>query len=318
LGCLHKRHIRNLKHFRYILEYAVLRIFAALATGLSLKTIYCLGKGIGELLFRFGGNRKKVILTNLDIVFKKTISAREKETIAKNSLIQLVVSALQCLWLRADPEKRSYELFVGEPEGLKVVRDCLERKKGVFILSAHYGNWEAMGVRHGYFDIPPLHSIARRLDNPYIEKEALRFRSFSGNVIFHKDTSLMKLVRRVKSNGCVAVLLDQNTAKGGVFVDFLGKKAATARSVASLSLLTGAAIVPMFCISQGKGRYKIRYGPEIKFESLGDKEKDIIGLTQLCVDFIGNQIRQNPDPWMWIHRRWKTRPQEENKITIYP
>tara|TARA_B100000686_G_scaffold352592_1_gene455134 strand:- start:1018 stop:1956 length:939 start_codon:yes stop_codon:yes gene_type:complete len=309
---------KNLKSFQHMFEYAVFKFLVAVAAPLSYKTVYNLGKKLGEILYRFGGKRKRIIFTNLEIAFENTLSYKEKKNVARNSFIHLVVSILQCLWLKIDPENRSNELFTEEPEGLDVIRQCLERKKGVFILTAHYGNWEAMGIRHGYLDVPPLHSIARKLDNPYLEKEIFLFRSASGNKVFYKDISPLKLVRVLKNNGCVAILLDQNTAKGGVFVDFLGKKAATARSIALLSLASDAAIVPMFCVATGEGRYKIRYGPEIIFKPSGNKEKDILDLTQICADFIGDQIRQNPAPWMWLHRRWKTRPAEEIGLKVYP
>ncbi len=306
-----------MKRLRHILEYLVFRLLLTTVGSLSEKAVNGLGQKVGILLYRFGGRRKKIIKTNLEIAFGNTKSHSEKKKIARDSLIFLSTAVLQCLWLRKDPEKRAHQLFDDSPEGLEVISNALAREKGVFILGAHYGNWEAMGIRHGLINLTSTHSIVRKLDNPFLEEETRSFRTLSGNSIFYKDEPLSKLVRIIKNNGCVGVMLDQNTAKGGIFVNFFGKQAATARSIASLSLATRAAIVPMFCLPQENGRYKIRYGPEIQYTPTGDKDKDIFNLTQLCVRCIEDEIRNHPAPWMWLHRRWKTRPVEDRGIKIY-
>jgi KDO2-lipid IV(A) lauroyltransferase len=174
-----------------------------------------------------------------------------------------------------------------------------------------------MGLFHGYLGICPLSSIVRKLDNPYLDKATKNFRTLSGNKIFNRNESPLKIVRQLKNNGSVAVMMDQNTAKGGVFVDFFGKKAATPRSLALLSYRLGTPILPLFCHPTDKGTYRIEYGPEIRFEKSGDKENDILKWTHQYELFIENVIRENPAPWMCGHRRWKTRPPEEKEIRIY-
>ena len=112
-------------------------------------------------------------------------------------------------------------------------------------------------------------------------------------------------------------MMDQNTAKGGIFVDFFGKKAATARSVALLSHQTGAAILPLFSCPTKRGTYRIKYGPEIILKKSDSKEVDVVEWTQACENFIEKIIHDAPDPWMWAHRRWKTQPSEEQEKKIY-
>ena len=171
-----------------------------------------------------------------------------------------------------------------------------------------------MGLFHGYLGICPLASIVRKLDNPYLDKATKNFRTLSGNKIFYRDESPLKFVRELKNNGSVAVMMDQNTAKGGVFVDFFGKKAATPRSLALLSYRFGTPVLPLFCYPTDKGTYRIEYGPEIQLEKSGNKKNDLLKWTQNYQLFIEKIIRENPASWMCGHRRWKTRPPEETRI----
>ena len=276
-----------------------------------------IGNGLGNLVFLFSEKRKRSAKINLDIIFADSKSPDEKNKIIKKSFQNLAVSALQCLWATRDTENRVRRLIEGEPVGLDILRQCLKKNKGIFFLTAHYGNWEIMGLFHGYLGICPLSSIVRKLDNPYLDKATKNFRTLSGNKIFNRNESPLKIVRELKNNGSVAVMMDQNTAKGGVFVDFFGKKAASPRSLALLSYRSGTPILPLFCYPTEKGTYRIEYGPEIRFEKSGDKENDILKWTHQYELFIENVIRENPAPLMCGHRRWKTRPPEEKEIRIY-
>jgi KDO2-lipid IV(A) lauroyltransferase len=204
-----------------------------------------------------------------------------------------------------------------DPNGLDLIEKCLSRQKGIFFLTAHYGNWEIMGIDHGFRGVCKLHSIIRRLDNPYLNEVAVKLRTVSGNGIFYRDESLLQIVRALKNNEAIAIMMDQNTAKGGVFVDFFGKKAATARALARLSYRTGTPIIPFFCYPTRNGTYRVKYGPELILKKTGHKEQDIVTWTQACEKFIEKTIHDEPTPWTWAHRRWKTRPTEEQGTKIY-
>lgn len=305
-----------MKQLRYLLEYA-LYLLISIFVFLSRKNIVRLGHFLGTCGYYLARKRNRIAKINLDLAFGNSKTNKQKLTIIRKSFIQLTVSMLECLWLGHSVNERIYELVEREPEGLDTLKQCLARNKGVLFLSAHYANWEAMGIYHGCMGISPLYSIARMLDNPYLEKIALKFRTLSGNGIFYKDQSPLKVVRVLKNNCCAVIMMDQNMARGGIFVDFFGKKTATARSIAVLSYSTGAPIVPLFAYPLQSGKYKIKYGPELRLEKTDDKETDILNWTQACEKHIESVIREYPEPWMWGHRRWKTRPPEEKGIKIY-
>jgi Kdo2-lipid IVA lauroyltransferase/acyltransferase len=306
-----------LKSTRHILEYILFNLLLLLVRPLPQQAVVKIGKRLGSLAFLFTGKRKQSAKTNLDIIYGDSKSSGEKNKIIKESFQNLTVSALQCLWVTSDTENRVRGLIDGEPVGLDLLRQCLKRNKGIFFLTAHYGNWEIMGLFHGYLGICPLSSIARKLDNPYLDRATKKLRTSSGNKIIYRDESPLKFVRELKNNGSVAVMMDQNTAKGGVFVDFFGKKAATPRALALLSYRSKTPILPLFCYPTDKGTYRIEYGPEIQLEKSGSRDNDILSWTYHYEQFIENIIRENPAPWMCAHRRWKTRPPEEKGNNIY-
>jgi len=286
-------------------------------TPLSKDSVVSLGRTLGALVFRFSKRRKKAALKNLNIMFSDSKSADEKMRIIKNSFKTLAVSALQSIWVTTNTEEKVRRLIEEEPKGLNVLRECLKKKKGIFFLTAHYGNWEIMGLHHGLLGICPLSSIVRKLDNPYLDTFVTKMRTATGNQIFYRDDSLLKIVRELKNNNSVAVMMDQNTARGGIFVDFFGMKASTPRAVAQLSYRLGTPVLPLFSYPTEKGTYKIEYGPELIFEKSNNKEQDVLDWTQEMETFIETVIRKNPIPWMCGHRRWKTRPPEEKNHPVY-
>ena len=247
-------------------------------------------------------------------MFSETKSLNQKTKIIKDSFKFLAVSALQSMWVTYNTKERIRQLIEEEPEGLEILKKCLEKKKGVFFLTAHYGNWEIMGLNHGLLGICPLSSIARKLDNPYLNSIAEKLRTSTGNNIFYRDDSLIKIVRELKNNNSVAVMMDQNTARGGIFVDFFGIKASTPRAVAQLSYRMGTPVLPLFSYPTSMGTYKIKYGPELTFNNSENKNQIILDWTQQMEKYIEFVIRENPAPWMCGHRRWKTRPKDEKKI----
>ena len=188
---------------------------------LSQKQVVRLGKGIGAMVFRFSGKRKKTALTNLNIIFSDSQTTSQKMKRIKDSFKLLAVSAMQSIWVTINTEERVRQLIPKEPEGLDLLKKCLEKKKGVLFLTAHYGNWEVMGLYHGLLEICPLSSIVRKLDNPYLDNFTTKMRTATGNQIFYRDDSLLKIVRELKNKHSVAVMMDQNTARGSIFVNFL-------------------------------------------------------------------------------------------------
>ncbi len=181
--------------------------------------------------------------------------------------------------------------------------------KGVLILTGHLGAWELSSFYHSLMG-HPMGMVIRRLDNRLLDRFVNRIRCLHGNKVFHKDDFARGLITAMRAGESVGILMDTNmTPPAGVFVDFFGTPACTASGLARVALRTGAAVVPGFLLwEEPEGKYVLHFGPPVGFPETGDSEADVTELTQRCTAVIESWVRRYPDQWLWIHRRWKTRP----------
>jgi KDO2-lipid IV(A) lauroyltransferase len=191
-------------------------------------------------------------------------------------------------------------------DGLENFQTALGKGHGVLVATAHLGNWELSAFAHSWMTAP-MHIVVRPLDNPRIDTLVERYRALSGNHIIEKKDAARGILKALKSGEAVGILIDQNnTLDQGVFIDFFGTKACAGTAFAKLAHHSGAAVVPGFALwSNEEQRYILRFYPEI--EMIGDVQTD----TQRIHSQLESVIRQHPDQWLWIHRRWKTRPPGE-------
>jgi KDO2-lipid IV(A) lauroyltransferase len=194
-----------------------------------------------------------------------------------------------------------------EAEGLEHCLKALEKGKGVLMFGAHFGNWELEAVAASLF-IKPFTVIYRALDNGVLDHLVFKVRSATGNRPLEKSRAMRAMLRSLKNNEMVGILIDQNVdVYEGVFVDFFGHPACTTDGLAVLALHTGAPVLPGYMARLSDGRYRFVLGPEIEIVDTGDRAADIAANTQRFMAVIEETIRQYPDQWLWVHQRWKTR-----------
>lgn len=226
----------------------------------------------------------------------------------------VALGILYIVWMKDITREIMESLVEIDKESFNYVRRAFKKNKGVIVLTGHFGNWELTGVSYGFVDLPAMNFIARKLDNPFLEKRLHKFRTISENNIIYKQNASKEIVRALKRNEGVGFLIDHNMAKNEIYVDFFGKKAATTRALASFALSTGAPIIPAVSFPLKDGRFRTVCSPEITIKPTNDRKKDIQLLTQKCTDFYQETIRKCPEGWMWGHRRWKKRPKGEPPI----
>ena len=194
-------------------------------------------------------------------------------------------------------------------EGLDNLKQAQARGRGVLIATAHLGNWELSAFAHALMTAP-MNIVVRPLDNRRIDRLVEKFRALSGNRIIEKRDAARGILRALSANEAVGILIDQNSAADqGVFIDFFGIKACAGSAFAKLAHHSGAAVVPGFALySEAERRYVLRFYPPV--EITGDVAAD----TQRIHSQLESVIRDYPDQWLWIHRRWKTRPPGEPPI----
>jgi len=191
-------------------------------------------------------------------------------------------------------------------EGLEHYASAKAKGKGVLVATAHLGNWELSAFAHALMT-EPMHVMVRPLDNPLIDRLVEHRRLLSGNRLLLKKEVALSVVRALKQNEAVGILIDQNAApEEGVFIDFFAKKACAGSAFAKLAARTGAPVIPGFAVwEEPEKKYVLRFFPELKMT--GDTQSD----TQTIHAEFEQIIRRYPDQWMWIHRRWKNRPPGE-------
>ncbi len=188
-------------------------------------------------------------------------------------------------------------------EGAGYVEDALRQGRGVLFATAHLGNWELSAFAWALFS-EPMSVVARPLDNPLIDRMVERRRTASGNHVISKREAARPILKALAANQAVGILIDQNASpEAGVFVDFFGIPACAGTGFAKLAAHSGAAVIPGFALwSEEERRYILRFYPPLRIT--GDAARD----TRALQARLEEVIRAHPDQWLWMHRRWKTRP----------
>jgi KDO2-lipid IV(A) lauroyltransferase len=189
------------------------------------------------------------------------------------------------------------------------------RGKGVLFLTAHLGAWELSAFAHSLHG-HPLKIVMRSLDNPYLDRLLRRYRTMHGNATIDKDEFVRSLLSAMKAGDTVGILMDTNmTPPQGVFVDFFGIPACTASGLAKIALRTDAAVVPTFTAwDRALGKYRLRFDPALALARTGDDDRDAVTNTAAFTRVIEDYVRRYPDQWLWVHRRWKTRPPGQSPL----
>lgn len=188
-------------------------------------------------------------------------------------------------------------------EGYEHFEEAKRRGKGVLFATAHLGNWELSAFAHAYLS-SPMHVVVRPLDNPLVDALVEERRALSGNTITGKRDAARTILRALQQNEAVGILIDQNSMpEQGVFVDFFGIPACTHATFAKLAIRTGATVIPGYAIwSPAELKYILKFDPPL------DMSDDVVECTQRLQSHFEQVIRRYPDQWLWVHRRWKTRP----------
>jgi KDO2-lipid IV(A) lauroyltransferase len=252
---------------------------------------------------------RRIAMFNLQIAFPEWSEERRQETIRNMARYLGWQAAEFARFFRYN--KRNISDII-EIEGHENFLQAQRRGKCVLILTGHIGAWELSSFAHAVYGYP-MHYMARPLDNARLDAFVNRYRCLSGNQPIYKNESARSVLKSLNNAGIVGILADQNTLpEEGSFVDFFGKTACTTTGIARLTLHTGAAVVPGYAYwDADSGKYKLRFDPAVEITETGDSERDILKNTQKFAKITEEIIRKFPDQWVWVHARWKTRPEGE-------
>lgn len=298
------------------IEYAVARTILWSLAILPRRAAVAFGILVSRICYPLLGKLRGVGVRNLGLAYPEKTAA-EREAILRGAFKGLgrtlgVVSGFGRVTRENIGELIECE-FDAEFEA--AFRAAREEKRGLIVLTGHIGNWELFALAYSIF-FEPSNLLSRKMDNPLIDEMVLKMRSSFGNRQIDKVNSAGPILRILRDGGSVGILADVNShPKEGVFASFFGIPACTTAGVAMLALRANALIVPMFAVwNEEKGRYAMINEKIIEPADTGDRKADIEKTTAEFTAAIERVVRAYPDQWIWIHRRWKTRPPGEAEL----
>jgi len=291
------------QRLEYALAWGLIKVIGALPRPLARAA----GIMLGWIVYIVHGRLRRVGMRNLQMAFPEK-SRRERARILRGVFTSFGRQAAEiCLFPKYTRENVSTVVVY---DGFENFERALARGKGVLFLTGHLGGWEISAFAHS-LQGHPLRVVMRPLDNVYLDRLTRRYRTMHGNKMVDKDDFVRGLLSAMKAGETAGILMDTNmTPPQGVFVDFFAIPACTAIGLARIALRTEAAVVPGFTVWDPILRkYRLRFEPAVQLVRTGDDDADAVANTALFTKIIEEYVRKYPDQWLWVHRRWKTRPE---------
>jgi len=300
--------MRHRSRLRDALEYGLARVALTSLALTPLPISNLLARGYARLLDLSMPRLRRVAMRNLEFALPQ-LQASERARIAGG-----VFRSIARLLVTFSRFPRMNRKNIGNwirYEGYEHFEQALSRGKGVLFATAHLGNWELSAFAHALLS-KPMHVVVRPLDNPLIDALVTQRRTGSGNRLIEKKDFARSILSALTKNEAVGILIDQNASTdNGVFVPFFGVDACSGAGFAKLAAHTGAAVIPGFAIwSESERKFILRFYAPV--EGTGDVRQDTARLHAI----LESVIREYPDQWLWIHRRWKTRPAGEPPLYV--
>ena len=292
------------------LQYVGLRLFAMFVHMFSWRANYRTARWVGDLMFRFDRRHRRRAIRHLQLSFPDW-PEEKYQRVARASMRNLVYLGVEFFFTTRLITPATWRRHI-RLHGLGgTIRILLERKSGAIFVTGHFGNWEVVGYAMATLGFPSV-SIARRLDNPYVDEYVFGVRARTGQTVLDKKGASRTVPEVLAEKGAVAFVADQDAGRKGAFVDFFGRKASTYKMIALMAMQHGAPII----VGYGK-----RLAEEFKFEmgirriirphEWADKDDPIKWITQEFTRALEDIVRSAPEQYLWVHRRWKHRPRGE-------
>jgi KDO2-lipid IV(A) lauroyltransferase len=294
------------------LESLALRLVAGAIGFLPRTLARAVGAGLGKAAWSVLPRLRQVGLQNLQLAFPEHTDA-QRETILRGVFRSLGWQLGEFCKMRGYTADQASKFI--RYDGLENYLAARAKGKGVLVLTGHLGAWELSSFYHSLMGYP-MSLVIRRLDNPLVDDFVNRIRCLHGNRVIHKDDFARGLLTSMKQGETVGILMDTNmTPPQGVFVPYFGVEACTASGLARVALHLGAAVLPGFLVwNASEKKYVLHFGEELELIRSGDMASDILANTALFTATIEAYVRRTPEQWLWVHRRWKTRPEGEGRL----
>jgi len=280
------------------------------------STAISLGSFLGRVAYFIIRDARKRTITNLSLAFGDRFNKKGLRRLGSQVFANLGKNVVDAVRLG----KMSWEDLekITEIEGLKHLDEAYRLDKGVIGITGHIGNFELIAA---YFSLRGyrMSVVGRELYDPRLDRLLVRNRESVSLENIPTSRGVKPIMRALKAGRFLGVLADQDSSRvRGVFVNFFGRPARTPAGPGLLSYKTGSPIIPMAILRKGKNRYKIVVKPRVELGFSGDREKDLIDLTQEYTSVLESIIREHPSQWLWMHDRWRSKPEGDDGAPASP
>jgi Kdo2-lipid IVA lauroyltransferase/acyltransferase len=300
---------KSIKRTSYSIGEPFLKLCSLIINKIPFKAAYRLAFGAGFLFYLLSGKYRKVAYEGLTQAFDGEKDREEIKKIAKDCFVFIAKSATELMLFRDNPVLLRERADI---ENKEIIDKALSEEKGVILVSAHLGNFPVILARlslEGYNTAVIMRPLKIKAAAEVFQTQSAKF-NIEAIYSIPRKACVEGAIRSLRKNRLLLLPLDQNFGTAGVYVDFFGRKAATATGPIVLAQRTGALIVPCFILRQKDDRHKIIFEQPIKLQNQSTEEETISFNVQKITDVIESYIRKYPAQWSWIHRRWKSRPKQ--------
>lgn len=295
-----KKSVRH--NIAYFIALFLLAFFKAMPRSIGIV----LAKSLAMLYYAAARRDRKNTIHHLTMAFGAEKSPEEIRQIARDVFLHLAVAGVDAIRIPIYI-KNDIDRFI-TTKNLHFLEKAHNDEKGFLLLTGHFGNWELMAawVAQKKFH---LHVVGAAMSNQKLSEKIADLRNRAGYINIERGRATRGIIKALKDGFPVAMLIDQDTRAKGVFVDFFGVKAHTPIGPALLAKMMDVPIIPMAMhLKEDQTSYEMECFEPLWYIDTGDKEKDVTTLTQKCSDVYEQMIRQHPEQWVWMHRRWKKQP----------
>jgi KDO2-lipid IV(A) lauroyltransferase len=284
--------------------YLLVKGFSFLVNLLPEGFALWVGRQLGNIGYYLDWEHRKVALRNLRVAFGQEKSEGEINAIARKTFQHLGMMVIEFFRIPGmDTETFKEKVSI---EGLDEALKILEKKRGALLLIGHFGNWELMGLMSKVIGNPIMVIAKPVKKNRRLDRLITEIRKAAGLEVIAPEKASRRIIKALSQNRVVGILIDQRAKRSeGVWADFFGRKAPTTPGLAVLAMKTRAPVVPVFMIRNGFQKHRLLIKEPLELVETGNIKKDVEANTQLFNHTLESMIREYPDQWFWVHRRWE-------------
>ncbi len=292
------------------MQYLALRVVHMMMHCWPVQWNLRLAQRLGDLMYWVDARHRKRAIHNISRSFPQ-YSTRRVQRLARESMRQTIMLFVEVLFTTRLIRIDTFTRHVRLGDFRKTLELLMDRHKGLMMVTAHYGNWEILGYVLASLGFPTV-SVARPLDNPYVNQWLLGVREKKGQRIVDKKGATADITQTLENHGAVGFIADQNAGPKGLFVDFFGRKASTYKSIGLLAMNFNVPVIIGYARRIGtKFEFEVGAQDIIYPDDWKNQDQPLNYITQRYTKAIEDFVSAEPGQYLWVHRRWKTRPKGE-------